>query len=245
MGNIIHPISFPTPTVETYGELQTAFDHFNRTIFGGKLPACLITLQRNKRTFVYYSYERFVCGSTGELTDEIAMNPSYFVARPIHVTLSTLVHEMAHQWQFHFGKPGRRGYHNHEWADFMEQIGLMPSNTGQPGGRRVGEQMTHYTIDDGPFDRACADLLTTEYTLSWFDRFPPVEPENVDLGELSRKSAVAAIHQVTTENKSNRAKYRCPSCSAQVWGKPGLKVHCGEETCNGVAYQPVGTVGTV
>ncbi len=244
MGNI-HPISVPTPTVETYGELQTAFDHFNRTIFGGTLPTCLITLQRNKRTFGYYSHERFVCGSTGELTDEIAMNPSYFVARSIRTTLSTLVHEMAHQWQFHFGKPGRRGYHNHEWADFMEEIGLMPSNTGEPGGRRVGEQMTHYIIDDGPFDRACADLLTSEYTLSWFDRFPPVEPEDVALGELSRKSAVTAIHQVTTENKSNRAKYRCPSCSAQVWGKPGLKVHCGEPTCNGVAYQPVGTEGVV
>ena len=113
MGNI-HPVSsIQTPTVETYAELQAAFDHFNARIFDGKLPACLITLQRNKRTYGYYSHDRLVCGETGELTAEIAMNPSYFVARTIRETLSTLVHEMVHQWQYHYGKPGRRGYHNH------------------------------------------------------------------------------------------------------------------------------------
>ncbi|MDP2699889.1 SprT-like domain-containing protein [Thalassospira sp.] len=234
----------PTPTVETYAELQAAFDHFNRAIFDHRLPPCLITLQRYKRSYGYYSHERFVCGETGELTDEIAMNPAYFVARSIRDTLSTLVHEMAHQWQWHFGKPGRRGYHNHEWANFMEQIGLMPSNTGQPGGRRVGEQMTHFIIDNGLFDLACADLLTTEYTLSWFDRFPPIEPQAADPGDPSRKQALAAIHPVTTENKSNRVKYRCPSCSAQVWGKPDLKLNCGEEACGGVAFKPVGMEDT-
>lgn len=245
MGNI-HPVSsIPTPTVETYAELQAAFDHFNARIFDGKLPACLITLQRNKRTYGYYSHERFVCGETGELTAEIAMNPSYFVARPIRETLSTLVHEMVHQWQYHYGKPGRRGYHNHQWADFMERIGLMPSNTGEPGGRRVGEQMTHYIIDDGLFDRACADLMTTEYTLSWFDRFPPIEPVSVERGGCANAGALAAVNPTIKENGSNRVKYRCPSCSSQVWGKPELKLVCGEEACSGANYAPVGKEGTV
>ncbi|WP_412557804.1 SprT-like domain-containing protein [Thalassospira sp. MIT1370] len=244
MGNI-HPVSsIPTPTVEAYAELQTAFDHFNIRIFEGKLPACLITLQRHKRTYGYYSHDRFVCGETGELTAEIAMNPSYFVARTIRETLSTLVHEMAHQWQYHYGKPGRRGYHNHQWADFMERIGLMPSNTGEPGGRRVGEQMTHYIIDGGPFDRACADLLTTEYTLSWFDRFPPVDPVPVERGGCASSGALAAVAPAIKENGSNRVKYRCPSCSSQVWGKPELKLVCGEETCRGAHYAPVGKEDT-
>ncbi len=51
------------------------------------------------------------------MTDEIAMNPSYFGVVPLLEILQTLVHEMAHAWQFHFGEPGRRGYHNKEWAD--------------------------------------------------------------------------------------------------------------------------------
>ena len=30
----------------------------------------------------------------------------------------------------------------------------MPSNTGQPGGKRTGQQMTHYILEDGPFAEA-------------------------------------------------------------------------------------------
>jgi len=116
----------------------------------------------------------------------------------------------------------------------------MPSNTGEPGGRRVGEQMTHYIIDGGPFDRACADLLTTEYTLSWFDRFPPVDPVPVERGGCASSGALAAVAPAIKENGSNRVKYRCPSCSSQVWGKPELKLVCGEETCRGAHYAPVG-----
>src|SRR5262245_14971271 len=34
--------------------------------------------------------------------------------------LSTLVHEMVHGEQHHYGKPSRGGYHNKQWADWME-----------------------------------------------------------------------------------------------------------------------------
>jgi hypothetical protein len=50
--------------------------------------------------------------------------------------LSTLVHEQAHLWQHHFGKPGRGRYHNREWAAKMVEIGLIPSATGEPGGKQ-------------------------------------------------------------------------------------------------------------
>lgn len=36
------------------------------------------------------------------------------------------------------------------------------------------------------------------------------------------------VHTSKTTNKSNRNKYYCPSCFAQVWGKPLLKVACGD-----------------
>ena len=110
------------------------------------------------------------------MVDEIAMNPSYFAIRSVEETLSTLVHEMAHLWQFHFGKPGRRGYHNKEWGAKMDSIGLCPSNTGQIGGKRTGEKMSHYIIEGGAFHAACSQLMTEAFTLSWFDRFPPFRP---------------------------------------------------------------------
>ncbi|HFG2817350.1 TPA: SprT-like domain-containing protein [Escherichia coli] len=165
------------PTPETYDELQRAYDFFNEKLFSNELPPCLITLQREKRTYGYCSFKRFVGRESGYTVDEIAMNPVYFSIRTIKATLSTLVHEMVHQWQFHFGEPGRRGYHNKQWAARMERVGLMPSDTGEPGGRKVGQSMTHYIIAGGPFDMACDELLTGHFRLSWMDRFPPYQPK--------------------------------------------------------------------
>ncbi|WP_057463942.1 hypothetical protein [Pseudovibrio sp. POLY-S9] len=42
-----------TPTQEAYEELQGAFDHYNRDLFAYVLPPCLITMQREKRTYGY------------------------------------------------------------------------------------------------------------------------------------------------------------------------------------------------
>lgn len=163
------------PTTELYADLQLAFNHFNQTLFDGKLPLCVITLQRERHTLGYHSFERFVRRS-GEKVDEIALNPRYFAICTIQDTLSTLAHEQVHLWQYHFGTPGTRGYHNKEWAARMESVGLMPSHNGQPGGDKVGYVMDHYIIAGGRFDVACAQLLTQRFQLQWLDRFPPEQP---------------------------------------------------------------------
>ena len=79
------------------------------------------------------------------------MNPVYFKGRSVEEILSTLVHEQVHVWQSAFGKPGRRRYHNHEWAQKMKKVGFHPSDTGQPGGKETGERVSHYVIAGGPF----------------------------------------------------------------------------------------------
>jgi len=236
------------PTPQAYAELQEAFKHFNAALFGSDLSDCLITLQRERRTYGYFSSARFV-HHTGQQTDEIAMNPGYFAIRSMRETLSTLAHEMVHAWQFHHGKPGRRGYHNKEWAARMEAIGLMPSNTGAPGGRKVGEQMTHYIIDGGSFDVACAALLTREFRLSWLDRFPPERPRTAlpsaggddedDDGEGQDLAGLVELPPEVPVSKSNRIKYRCPKCGAQVWGKPNLVVLCGGNDCGAVPFEAI------
>lgn len=240
-----------TPTSETYAEIIEAFDHFNRALFNNQLEPPLFTLQRERRTYGYCSRQRFVGRSTGVMVAEIAMNPAYFAVRPIRATLSTLVHEMVHHWQDNHGKPGRGGYHNLEWAYKMESVGLMPSNTGAPGGKRTGDQMTHYIIDGGPFDRACAELLTTEFTLSWLDRYAAerpalpaavvsaggeengagnpqavAEPDDIEPGELRG----VILPSGEPGNRSNRTKYVCPKCGGQAWGKPGLMLLCAGRT---------------
>lgn len=239
-----------TPTTEAYSELETAFDHFNDALFAGQLKRPMLTLQREKRTYGYCSRQRFLSRTDGTMVDEIAMNPAYFAVRSIRKTLSTVAHEMAHQWQFHHGTPGRRGYHNREWAQKMESIGLMPSNTGEPGGKKTGEQMTHYIITGGAFDKACDDLLTKDFTLSWVDKFPPERPPAPRLpapvkkpGEPEPDEPSPAVDDDQLEpvpgivlppleplNRSNRVKYYCDECTGQAWGKPGMHLFCGGRT---------------
>ena len=234
------------PTAETYSELQLAYDTFNRTLFDGVLPDCLITLQREKATCGYFSRARF-SNRAGDESDEIALNPSYFGVVPLVEVMQTLVHEMCHAWQAHHGKPGRSRYHNEEWAAKMEQIGLMPSDTGQPGGRRTGDKMSDYPVTGGRFLAACEALLTQDFRISWYDRFP--SPDAVRTGQecygasMALPSGLAARPQPTSTssiqsinggedlavpgveqlvaaaaNKSNRIKYTC-ECRLDAEGK--------------------------
>jgi predicted SprT family Zn-dependent metalloprotease len=230
------------PTTQAYAELQSAWVHYNRELFGGKLPPCLITMQREKRTYGYFSSQRFVHRHDKSKTDEIAINPSYFAVVPLLEILQTLVHEMTHQWQSHFGEPGRRTYHNREWSEKMESIGLMPSSTGQPGGAKTGEKMADYPIAGGAFMSATDALLKKNFAVSWLDRMPPAGPLGaVAGGKLSGLALTlgALLTPAPPGNRSNRVKYRCPSCSAQLWGKPSLRVLCGVEKCRRAEFEPV------
>ena len=105
------------PTQRTYSSLTAAYDFFSRELFGGQLPPCLITVQRHKGAYGYFSGKRFVnVADPEEVTDEIALNPTRFAMRSPEEVLATLVHEMVHLWQHHFGKRPRRSYHDRQWA---------------------------------------------------------------------------------------------------------------------------------
>lgn len=227
------------PSEEMYDEISAAYAFFNDRLFGGQLPGCLFTLQRKSNTFGYYSPSRFLRRNGNGKSDELALNPAYFAHRRVEQTLSTLVHEQVHQWQAYFGKPSRSGYHNAEWANKMESVGLMPSNTGEPGGNRHGQQMTHYIIEGGPFDVLCKELLENGGMLSWIDivakRVPmslvmygvdgePSEPSPVDptIDIQGLTSAGLLQPEPPKDDPKLKRKYLCPGCKLAVWGKPGL-----------------------
>jgi SprT-like family len=231
-----------TPTNDAYDELSVAYVFLNRELFAGTLPNCLITLQRKKRTCGYFSSQRFVT-IEGSKTDEIALNPAYFAVQSVREVLSTLAHEMVHLWQKHFGTPGRRCYHNREWADKMLSIGLHPSSTGRPGGREVGQRMSDYVIEGGLFCSAVDRLLATHWAITWFDRYPERPSSSVRNGNGTMELAAPAAPlgspvsdapeglfavQEAGYDQSNRRKYRCPICRTAVWGKAGLALLCGD-----------------
>lgn len=168
-GDLGEPIPL-SPTTVTYPELESAYKLINDRLFQGQLPYVLITLQRKeKRVAGYFSPRRFV-SPIGQLTDELALNPAYLGHHNTLYGLQTIAHEMCHIWQFHFGNASRKGYHNKEFATKMESIGLMPSDTGQPGGNKVGQKMDDYVIAGGPFEQLANDLMGTGFRFPWSER---------------------------------------------------------------------------
>ncbi len=168
---------------------------------------------------------------------------------------------MVHLWQAHFGKPGRGRYHNGQWAEKMEAIGLMPSSTGKPGGQRTGDCMADYAIEGGRFLRACEELVTADFRISWYDRFPapevvaagqqceamqlsaavgggstPAQALSVATSLVVRPTVTNGVVAASAANKSNRVKFTC-DCGQNIWGKPSLRVQCLE--CN-AAFTRVG-----
>lgn len=181
---------------------EEAFDWFNKHLFGNKLRPCIITLQKSRRSRGYFSAKIFESKlEEGSRRDEIALNPEHF-GRTDKDILSTLMHEQVHQWQEQEGHPSRGRYHNKEWAAKMEEVGLMPSHTGEPGGKRTGQSVSHYIIPDGLFDKVCTQLLETGFKVNW------MAP-----GRESKKPR-------------SKVKYSCPGCSANLWGKPGYNIMC-------------------
>ena len=195
------------PTRETYSQLGKAYAHFNRTLFAGRLPNCLITLARKKGARGYFWGDVWKEATGEQLTDEIALNPDCS-QRPLREVLSTLVHEMCHLEQHHCGAPSRSGYHNKEWAEMMEAVGLMPSTTGEPGGKKTGQRVTHYIIAGGRFDAACEKLLDAGFQIPW-------QARTIDEAAAKKKRA-------------SKTKYSCPACDLNAWAKPDALLKCGE-----------------
>lgn len=158
------------PTDELYQSLQLAYQHFNEHLFDAKLPAVLFTVQRQRGTLGYFAPERWT-STKGEYCHEISINPAHMGGARVIDVLQTLVHEMCHCWQYCYGKPSQNGYHNKEWAYKMIEIGLQPTDTGQPGGAIVGSHMNDMVIGDGRFKRSCVTLIQRkEFKIPWIYR---------------------------------------------------------------------------
>ncbi len=186
-----------------YGELQTAYDHFNAELFDDALPDVFITMQRRAHSRGYFSANWFSARSGKFGRHELALNPDAFVDRSDEQICSTLVHEQAHVWQQAYGKPSR-GYHNKEWAAKMKAVGLQPSSTGAVGGKETGHSMTHYIISGGTFAKAYAKLGATGWKLN-----------------------LQSTHRPGSNGSTNsKTKFTCTSCSQNAWGKPDLAIIC-------------------
>ncbi len=201
------------PTLEQFKRYQAAYDYFNARLFGGTLAPCLLVFREGKKkknaiVLGHFAWDRWTNGD-GETCHEISLNPEA-LNRPLAESMGTLVHEMAHQWQQDHGDPPRSGYHDKEWAAKMVEIGLVPTDTGAPGGKQTGQRMTHYVDPNGAFRRA-VEAMPADIALPW-----------------TTGAAVELTKKPAAEKTKNKIKYSCPGCAANAWGKPELRIICGE-----------------
>lgn len=198
-------MNFINPTAINYGVFQDAYDFFNKELFGGRLPSSLITLQRKSKARGFFAARRFGGRDGVGTIDEIALNPKTFIGRSGAEIFSTLVHEMTHLEQEHFGTPPSTAYHNKEWADMMEAVGLIPSHTGLRGGKRTGRSMTHYIEEGGRYSQAYAKLAKKH-----------------KIGDAPYMD----VWEDPNAQKKRKTKFTCYVCMDNAWGRPELQLIC-------------------
>ncbi len=196
-------------TKEQFDAIQNIYDLFNKNLFKGQLGNCLLNFSRESKAMGFYSAKRWTKKDPGAerslSIDEISLNPDF-----LHISAKeycqTLVHEMCHLWQHHFGKD-TKGYHNKEFAAKMKEVGLQPSHTGQPGGKETGKKMSDYPIPGGIFEEVF-EAIPAEMLLPFV--------------------AVPDPEKQKKKRKKNKVKYTCPECGGNVWAKPNMHINCGD-----------------
>lgn len=192
--------------------LGIAFDHFNQELFNGILKRPVLKVKGLKSSLGYFAFDG--CRDTTE--DTICIDLHHFKEHSQAKVLSTLVHEMCHQWQSNHGKMGRRsGYHNLQWAGKMEECGLMASTTGKEGGKKNGPRVSHYIIAGGVFEQSCS-RLPSDFVLC--QPQPPIlvkaktrvkaKTKTVTRPQVKKPSPVAPVS--TRPPKKRRRRYKKP-----------------------------------
>ena len=195
-------------TQNQYDVLVRLFNYYNDELFSGELPKVMITLSRVTKASGVFMPDSWLV--EGGFIHEICFNPNYIESSYDLGFHQTLVHEMCHLWQEEYGFPSRRGYHNQEWADKMIEVGLMPSSTGAPGGSPIGQTMSDFVIDGGPFERA----FKTATQIGELITVPKCN--NMSVNHVNLEPVV---------KRSTRTKYTC-ECGNNVWGKRNLNIEC-------------------
>ena len=202
-----------TPTLDQYLAFQKLFSYYNKNLFNGELPGVFLNFSGKTGAAGFFAPNRWRY-IDGEKAHEISINPISLVYDKKYL-VETLVHEMCHLWQQEYGKPSRRSYHNKEWAMKMESVGLIPSATGRPGGRKTGQAMSDYMIEGGLLENLMNEMPEDHWLPLTSIEFGAVRVGNNNSNTVSPfpeedQGEVDPAPVETTNEQKKKTKYSCP-----------------------------------
>ena len=205
------------PTTDFYGAVFQIFTIVNQALWSGRLPENVIFAVNTRRGAVgHYALSRWQHAG-GDEADEIAFNGAYLRQDNGLQFIQTLVHECCHLWQFNFGKPCKRGYHNKEFAREMRRVRLEPVNVGSGGSADTGFAISDRVIEGGKVDQLYHCLVEAGFEMTWAHALQRTADINPDSETIRRRK------------RESKTRYTCPSCRLNAWARPNALLKCG--TC--------------
>ena len=195
-------------TDQIYSYFSKAYVFFNKQLFGQQLlPEVLLSFTEKKRSYGFFCRQGVHINGSKMTYHYIALNPFLFDQRTDEEILSTLVHEMVHCWQQEHGANiPEKPWHNREWAAKMMDVGLMPSGTGHPGGKKTGAKISHFILDNGLFQEVAPQFLAKH-------------------GSITFHGVLEEIPRVQQEKKY---KFFCLKCPQKAWAYEDASLLCGD-----------------
>lgn len=101
-------------------------DAMREAFFAGALPQVVLSFDiRDKRNLGHYVLTRNGLG----VRWNVNLNPIH-LGRPLFQILATLLHELAHAWQYEKGTGGRPPHHNREFVETCKRLGIPTDSQG-------------------------------------------------------------------------------------------------------------------
>lgn len=178
-----------------------------------KLGPCMLIFSRSHKRTSFSGYFRNKSWVENKEEDpnfipEIALNPDS-MHLGFNEFIQTLVHEKVHQWQEMYGTPGKKGYHNTEFAKKMISLGLRPICQDK---KAKEDQVTGFKISDSIIPSGMLENFIKDI------------PSRLKL-------PFSGIYHKTKRELSSSVgylKYKCIICSTCVRGKPNINILCGD-----------------
>jgi len=138
-------------------------------------------------------------GENGNIP-EISLNPDLLGGSALRWCVE-LAHNMLHYWQAKHGNSSRKGYHNTEYAEKSEEVGIKLLCKDGPEDKETGQVVTYTVSSNG--------LLMNE--INYLEKTK----------NISSQLIFMFLEEKVKKPSAKQEKYTCP-CNYGFMGKPGI-----------------------